>query len=79
MFPRGYRSDIEPALPRIAITRIDEIDREHFFGVTRHRTHDNNHSDKIIHFLVKTNVAAQLGQKFGRFCDGNVLAVLGCI
>jgi hypothetical protein len=52
------------SLSRIAINRIGTIDREYLFGVTRHGTHSNNHSDKIMHCLVKANVATQLGQKW---------------
>jgi hypothetical protein len=52
-------------LARIAINRIGRIYLEHVFGVTRHGTHSNNHSDKILHCLVKVNVATQLGRKWG--------------
>jgi hypothetical protein len=51
-------------LRRIMINRIGTTDLGHLFGVTRYGTRGNNHSDIIMHCLVKTNIATQLCQKW---------------
>jgi hypothetical protein len=64
-------------LPRIAINRIGTIDLEHLFGATRHVTHGNNHSNKSMHCLVKTNIATQFRQKWRLVLRGKCHRSLG--
>jgi hypothetical protein len=53
-------------IPRIAINRVGTIDLEHLFGVTRHQTAGNNDAGRIMGAFLKSNLVAQLADKWGR-------------
>jgi hypothetical protein len=52
-------------IPRIAINRIGTVDFEHLFGVTRVAERGNNHGQRIMRRLVKSNFLARIAEHWG--------------